>query len=197
MENKTVETYFKKLNNCGVSEEACKKLQEKYGDILYLASYSNNNDVGLAYEGSMIDTSLKKLAVFAVKLNDIFPEQMRVDKASLVKVCLLQHISKAERFVKSNDEWRKTRLGELYSYTKGMPAIGIGLHSIAMATSCGVEFTTEEIEAMTIIDRKDDDAQIKYHSSLMSMIVRQANDMVYYYAKGVTEYNKSVENGKE
>jgi hypothetical protein len=48
-----------------------------------------------------------------------------------------------------------------------------------MASAAGVAFTPIEAEAMTIIDKKDDDIQAKYHSSLLSTIVKHANEMVY------------------
>ena len=187
----TFETYFEKLNLCGVSEEACSTLRERYGDVLYIAGYHTMSDSGLAYEGALIETALKKLASFAVKLNELYPEKIRVDKNSLVKVCLLQHISKALRLVRSKDEWRVSKLGEVYTYTSGMPAIGVGLHSLIMATECGIEFTPFEAEAMTIIDRKDDDAQAKYHSSMFTNIVKQANEMVYVYTSEVQKIKKS------
>ena len=180
MENSNlIETYFKKLNQCGVSECSCEQLKEKYGDLLCVGSYSTTSDSGLAYEGSLIKTALKELAVFAVKINELYPPEIMVDKKNIVKICLLQHISKCVRLTESTDEWRKTKLGEMYTYTIGMPAIGVGLHSLIMASECGVEFTPFESEAMTIIDRKDDDTQAKYHSSLLTYIIKQANEMVY------------------
>lgn len=194
MDSKTYETYLKKLIACGVSEESCNKLREKYGDILYIASYSTKSDSGLAYEGSMIETALKKLAVFAVKINELYPEQIRVNKESLVKVCLLQHISKAQRLTKSNDTWRIEKLGELYNYTSGMPAIGTGLHSLIMAVECGIVFTPFEAEAMTIIDRQEDDPQAKYHSSMLTSIVKQANEMVYVLSDETKKLN-AINNG--
>ena len=190
------ETYFKKLEACGVSVEACNSLRDKYGDLLQIASYNTTADSGLAYEGSLIETILKKLTAFAVKVNEIYPEQIAVNKFSLVKVCLLQHISKAVRLVKSTDEWRRNKLGELYTYTSGMPAIGIGLHSLIMATECGIDFTPFEAEAMTIIDRKDDDAQAKYYSSMLTNIVKQANEMVYTYSHEVQKIKKLEEETK-
>ena len=117
-------------------------------------------------------------------MNNIYPEELRVDVNSIVKVCLLQHISKAVRTEKSTNEWRIKNLGEAYTYVKKTPAIGTGLHSIAMATECGIVFTPIEIEAMTSIDRdSNDDMQFKYHSDMLSTIVYQANQMVYVIAQ--------------
>ena len=148
-ENQWVDTYYRKLEKCGISEEAINALVEKYGDVINKASFSTKTDCGLAYDGSLIETALTKLTVYAVKLNNIYPEELRVDVNSIVKVCLLQHISKAVRTEKSTNEWRIKNLGEAYTYVKKTPAICTGLHSIAMATECGIVFTPIEIEAMT------------------------------------------------
>jgi hypothetical protein len=181
MNNSAINVYFSKLESCGISSEVCEKIKEKLGDDLYNASYGMKSNDGTAYEGSVIDISLTKLALFAVKLNELYPEDIRVDVKSLVKICLLQHISKSVRYIKSTDTWRINNLGELYKYNQEVPAIGIGLHSMMLAINCGVEFTTEESEAMTVIDRSEDDNQMKYYSSLLTSIVRQANEMVYCY----------------
>lgn len=171
--------FFKKLISCGIERELVENLFNKFGEKLKTASYSTRMDSGCCGEGTLIDTILFSLAASAVKLNDIFPEEMRVDKSSLVKVCLLQHISKCERLVKQFDDFRINRLGELYTYNNNVPAIGVGLHSMIMANECGITFTPLEAEAMTIIDKSESDEQSKYYSSTLSTIVKMANEIVY------------------
>lgn len=179
MKESLLETYFTKLRNCGISDDSIARIKESWGSLLSEASYSTKADSGLAYEGSLIETILGKLTVFAVKLNNLYPEEIRVNKKSLVKVCLLQHISKCQRMTKQTNVWRKNNLGEIYTYADGLPAIGTGLHSLMMAAGAGIELLPFEVEAITIIDRKEDDLQAKFHCSLLSSIVRQANEMVY------------------
>lgn len=190
--NKYFEIYFKKLESCGVPQECCDKLKEVYGAPLESMGYNTKMDSGLAYDGALIDTVLTKLTVFAININNLYPENIRVDKNSIIKVCLLQHISKCLRMTKSNDEWRINKLGEVYTYTEGMPAIGTGLHSLIMANNVGITFTDLEAEAMTIIDRKDDDLQAKYHSSILSSIIKQANEMVYIQQQELKKLEKKV-----
>lgn len=180
--NKWVDTYYGKLVKCGISEESVAILKEKYGEAINNASFSTKTDAGLAYDGSLIETALTKLAVYAVKLNNLYPEDIRVDVNSIVKVCLLQHIAKAIRTEKSTNEWRIKNLGEAYTYVKKTPAIGTGLHSLAMATECGIQFTALEVEAMVCNDRADDDIQAQYHCNMLSSIVKQANEMLYIEA---------------
>ena len=189
MDSKTFDFYFQKLQETGVSEEACNKLRDTYGDVLSIGSFAVKADSGLAYEGSLLDTAVRRLAVFAYKINEVYNERIRVEKSSIIKVCLLQHISKAVRLVKNTDEWRVKKLGEVYGYVNGGPAIGIGFHSLLIASECGVRFTTTEAEAMTIIDKSDEDLQAKFHSSMLSSIIKQANEMVWVHASEMSRVN--------
>lgn len=183
-DNKNITTFYGKLENCGVSKESLDKLSEKYGSVIEKASFSTKNDCGLSGEGTLINTVLRKLTVYAVELNRLYPEPIRVDIKSIVKVCLLQHLSKAIRTEKSTNEWRIKNLGEEYVYTKNTPSIGTGLHSLMMAVECGIEFTPFECEAMVSIDRDGtNDLQFKYHSNMLSTIVYQANQMTYVEAQ--------------
>jgi hypothetical protein len=193
MDSKILDLYFRKLGETGIPEEACNRIRETYGDVLSIGSFAQKSDSGLAYEGSLLDTSLRRLAMFAFKINELYNERIRADKKSVIKVCLLQHIAKAVRMVKSTDEWRAKKLGEVYSYVNGGPAIGIGMHSLLMASGCGVQFTMEEAEAMTIIDKSDDDMQAKYHSSVLTNVIKQANDMVWVHASEMTKINGQAE----
>ena len=63
-------------------------LMEKYGELLKNATFTNSNEFGNAYDGSLIENVLKVLTPYAVKLNELLPEEQRVDKTILVKVCL-------------------------------------------------------------------------------------------------------------
>lgn len=180
--NKWIDVYYEKLEKCGIDTDVVNILKEKYGDVLADASFSTTTDCGLAYDGSLIEIALTKLTVYAIKVNNLYPEDLRVDVNSIVKVCLLQHIAKAIRTEKSTNEWRIKNLGEAYTYVKKSPAIGTGLHSLAMATECGIQFNPIEVEAMVCNDRSNDDIQAKYHSNMLTNIIKQANEMVYIEA---------------
>lgn len=171
--------FFRKLVECGIEREFVEKLFNDYGSKLQVGSYSTRQDSGCCGEGTLVETILFSLAASAVQINNVFPEEVRADQDSLVKVCLLQHISKCERFIKQFDDFRINRLGELFTYSNNVPAIGVGLHSMIIANECGITFTPLEAEAMTIIDKSDDDKEAKYHSSVLATVVKMANELVY------------------
>ena len=176
---KNYELYLKKLNQLGVDTT---KLNAEFGEKLTNATFSINSDNGLAYDGALINTILYKLTPYAIKINELFPKEIQVDKNSLIKVCLLHQIAKAVRLEKNDNEWEIEKRKLIYKYTPNQPSIRTGLHSLVMATNCGINFTADEAEAMTVNDRDLSDDQARWHSSIMASIVRQASEMVYLEA---------------
>ena len=139
------ELYLKKLSQLGIDTT---KLAEDFGEKLADATFSTTNENGLAYDGALINVILYKLTPYAIKLNELFPKEIQVDKSSLVKVCLLHHIAKAIRLTKNDNEWEIEKRGLLYKYTPNQPSIRTGLHSLVIAQNCGIPFTPEEAEVI-------------------------------------------------
>lgn len=187
---KNYELFLKKLNQIGIETT---KLNEEFGQKLTDAPFSNLGTTGMAYEGALISTLLYKLTPYAIKINEMFPKELQVDKTSLVKVCLLHQIAKAIRLEKNDNEWEIEKRKIIYKYVANQPSIRTGLHSLIMATNCGVQFTAEEAEAMTINDRDLSDDQARWHSSIMASIVRQANEMVYLEANNINNILKTTD----
>lgn len=168
--------YLKKLNQLGIETNI---LSEKYGEKLMNASFTNSNEYGNAYDGSFLEILLTKLTSYAVKLNELLPEEKRVNKQTLVKVCLLHQISKCIKLIPNDNQWEIEKRNLIYKYNTSLPSIRTGLHSIILAQECGIAFTPEEAEAMTINDRDATDEQAKWFSSKMAVIIRQANELTY------------------
>ena len=176
IKEKNIGLFFKKLSQLGIDSD---KLSETLGDKLKEASFTNTNDFGNAYPGSLLEIILKVLTPYAVKLNELLPEEQRVDKNTLVKICLLHHIAKAVRLVPNDNQWEVEKRLMVYKYDGDQPSIRTGLHSLILAQQAGIEFTAEEAEVMTVNDRDLTDDQARWHSSVMATIVRQANELTY------------------
>lgn len=176
IKQKNLEIYIKKLNQIGVDTSL---LIEKYGDKLKEATFTNSNEFGNAYNGSFIEIVLKILTPYAVKLNELLPDEQRVNKNTLVKVCLLHQIAKAIRIIENDNQWEIEKRGLLYKYDNSLPSIRTGLHSVSMCFECGIQLSTEEIEGMTTNDRDLTDDQARWYSSVMAIIIRQANELTY------------------
>lgn len=176
IKEKNFEIFIKKLSQVGVDTT---ELIEKFGDKIKDASFTNSNEFGNAYPGSLIEIVLKILTPYAVRINELLPEGQKVDKNTLVKICLLHHIGKAVRLVSNDNQWEVEKRGLIYKYDENQPSIRTGLHSLIMAQQNGITFTPEEAEVMTVNDRDLTDDQSRWHSSVMSTIVRQANELTY------------------
>ncbi len=170
------ELYIKKLEQIGVDTTI---LNQKYGSYLMHGTFTNTNEFGNAYQGSLIEIVLKVLTPYAVKLNELLPEEQRVDKTTLVKMCLLHQIAKGVRMVTNDNQWEIEKRGLIFKYKEDLPSIRTGLHSVSMCFECGIPLSTEEIEVMTINDRDLSDDQARWHASVMATLVRQANELTY------------------
>lgn len=176
IKQKNLKLFFDKLGKLGIDYGL---LEEKYGEKLLNGTFTNSNEFGNAYDGSLIEIVLKVLTPYAVRLNELLPNEQRVDKDTLVKTCLLHHIAKAVRIVPNDNQWEIEKRGLIYKYESDLPSIRTGLHSVSMCFECGIPLTAEEIEVMTINDRDLSDDQARWHASVMATLVRQANELTY------------------
>lgn len=156
------------------------------GDKLKVASFSLTTTTGSAYEGSMIDTVLNHLCVIAYHINeDAFGfnnkhlykhPRLKVNIRMLMRVLLLQHISKAEIFKPSDSQW-KIKNGALYEFNDELQSIlKTGERSIFLCQKYGIKLAEEEFEAMRIIDKEED---LKNNSFInpLCLIVKIANQL--------------------
>lgn len=176
---KNFKIFITKLEEVGVPT---KVLVEKYGNAIKSATFSHRSEYGLAYDGALLQVILYKLTPYAIKMNELYPESMRVNRNQLIKVCLLHQLSKSVRLTKNTNEWQAKNGGQPYMFTPNQLSIRTGLHSLAMCQECGINFTLEEVEAMTTNDRDATDMQAKWHSSIFASIVNNASEMVYLEA---------------
>lgn len=178
---KNYKVFLEKLSNVGVDTE---KLDEVYGERIKNGTFTNTAEFGNAYDGSLIEIVLKILTPYAVKINELLPIEQQVDKPTLVKICLLHHIGKSVRLIPNDNAWEIKARKLYYKYDQEQPSIRTGLHSLVMAQSCGIPFSAEEAEAMTVNDRDLTDDQSRWYSSVMSTIIRQANELTYVQING-------------
>lgn len=172
---------YKKRLITYVGEQETESIIEELGgdDAVMNATYANTDNTGLAYDGSFTETVIA-LTVYAIKINDLLPEEKQVSKESIAKVALLSQIGKVLLFKPQTNDWRRKNLGENYSYAELDGAIRVGERSILIAMNSGVKFTEFEFEAMRIMDKQNENADnySKYFSGTLSMVIKQANEMI-------------------
>lgn len=137
-----------------------------YGERLKLGSYALHEISGGAYQGSLLDIILSKLCVIATHINeDAFGlnssekykhQYLYCNKTSLMKVLLLQHISKAEMFIPSTEQWKISK-GMFYEFNSDLEtSLKLGERSIFLCMKYGIKLTEDEYEAMKVCDKEDE-----------------------------------------
>ena len=164
-----------------ISEESVEKLIDILGgpEKVMNAPYDNTIISGCAYDGSFIE-NIMKLTSYAVKINDLIPAEFKAKKESIVKVGLLSQVSKVIMFEENDNSWEKTNRGIVYKYTELEGALRVGERSLYLLMNLGIELTPSEYEAFKILDKNyDDDPYIKLHSTTLSLVIKQASEILY------------------
>jgi hypothetical protein len=136
-----------------------------------------------AFEGGLID-HLLNVTKYAVLINDSLPEDERVDKNSLVKVCLLHQIGKANLYKECTSEWHRKNQGKMYEFNEDLVPMRIGERSIYYALSHGVKLTEEEYSAILNFD-KVDDKMAEYHNSMVGDLLKMGAILAIKHEKKI------------
>ena len=155
------------------------KLIENVGgeESLMRASFGMQDDSGTAFEGSLVMCSLE-IAEYAKKINETF--NFGISNASIYKVALLSHIAKALMYVKNTNEWEVQKRGFLYKFNNSLNgSMRCGERSVYISMQADIKFTEEEFEAMRVVDKiNEGDGEIRWYGTPLSMVIRQANEIV-------------------
>jgi len=169
-------TFTKVLDKYGLLTEKM-KMDGEFVEKLRTSPAHLNIESGGAYPGALIE-NIMLITDYAKKLNqNVISERNRVDNTSLLKVCFLHQIAKAEQYVKNDSDWG-VKNGKIYKFSPNCPALKTGEFSTFLCQKYGIELTTFEYEAIISIDKTDDDLQAKYHGNILSKILKAANELV-------------------
>lgn len=169
LKEKNYSLYLLKLQKIGIDTSI---LEEKYGEKILNGVFNLN----IGGEGSLLQIIMRTLTPNAIKIAEInTPQEMTLNQETLIKVCLLMHLSKATMFQPGKTE--NTFVYAPYPYGMKM-----GLRSIAICEECNIKLTAEEIEAITILDRENEE-QAKFFASPLATIVKIANELTFLHLK--------------
>ena len=154
--------------------------EEELKEQLKHAAGALSVETGLAYPGALI-CHINLLSSIAERLAKMvcgtFPQ---VTKEQLFKVCLIQHLSKIEMYEPNDNQWEIEKRGFLYKFAETEGCLKFGERSALNALNAGVKLTPTEFEAVCSLDKDGEDAKNrKYMVDILSMIVRQANELAY------------------
>lgn len=152
------------------------ELKELLGSEFVAAPASTMKDLHNAFEGGLIAHMLL-VTKYAISINEILPENMRVAQDSLIKVCCLHQIGKAKLYKECTDSWQREKRGVMYEFNESLVSMRVGERSAYYALSTGVKLNDEEYQAIVNYDKDDDDKMAKWHGSMLSTILKQANEL--------------------
>lgn len=155
------------------------------GDKIKNAPFTLHENMGGAYQGAMIDIILNHLCKIAIHINEnafkgidetkVQHNNLFVNKNMLMRVLLLQHISKAEMFTQQTQQW-KAKNGQFYEFSDELNTkLKTGERSLFMCQKYGIELSEEEYEAMCIIDKNEENGDI--YSNSLTMLVKYVNKL--------------------
>lgn len=162
--------YFETANKYGFMND---ELMSFLGESFIKAPASTMDSLHNAFEGGLID-HLLRVAFYAVRFNNALPEDKQVGQASLLKVCLLHQIGKANLYVPCESEWHRKNQGKMYDFNNDLVSMRVSERSLYYAMSHGIKFTEEEYSAIMMFD-KTDDQMAQYHNSTLGELLKISN----------------------
>lgn len=154
--------------------------EEELKEELKNAAGALSMDTGLAYSGALI-SHINMMTSIAERLAKMvcgtFPE---IASQSLIKVCLIQHLSKIEMYEPNDNQWEIEKRGMTYKFAETEGCLKFGERSALNALNRGVKLSPIEFEAICSLDKDGEEAKNrKYVVNILSTIVRQANELAY------------------
>lgn len=169
---KNAKKYFTTGEKYGFMNE---ELQNFLGVDFISAPASTRTDLHNAYEGGLV-AHLLLVTKYAIGLNNILPENMQVKVDSLIKVSCLHQIGKSKLYTKQTSQWHIDK-GMVYEFNEDLVSMRVGERSAYYATKFGVALTEDEYQAIINHDKDDSDKQAKWHSNMLAVILKQANEL--------------------
>lgn len=146
-------------------------------DKVMNAVYGSDVKSGFAEDGSLIQATFD-IIMTAIQINQLLPEDKRVPQEKIVKTGLVLNISKAVMFEPNENEWERNNRGMLYKFAKLDGALRTGERSLYIVTSAGGKLSVDEFEAIKAKDNGGDDNYARFYSSPLSVILKQASELV-------------------
>ena len=172
--------FVKRLEKYGVYSE---EMMNDLGELIKNAPFAPQEDSGGAYQGAMIDIVLNVLCKIGYEFNEkafggddkVEHPLLKCNLDMLMRVLLLQHISKCQMFIPQRNAWQ-AKNGRLYEFNDNLEVSGMktGERTLFLCQKYGIKLTEPEYDAIKIIDKSEDEKSL-YYITPLSAIVRSAN----------------------
>jgi hypothetical protein len=161
---------------------------DKLKEELLSSPCAITEEMGTAYKGALL-MHINMVMALAQRTMKMISGTFQIDEDSLLKVCCIMHLSKRHMYVENENEWEIKNRGLLFKFSKDMEGcLKGGERSALEALNNGVKLTPTEFEAIKVLD--DEDNTKNPFKSILSVIVKQSNELAYAIEK--ERYNKII-----
>ena len=162
---------------------------DKLKDEMIASPCAVSDEMGTAYKGALL-VHINMVMAMAQRIAKMVSGTFEIDEESLFKVIAIMHLSKRLVYVENDNEWEIKNRGLNFKFAKGIKGcLKGGERSALEALNNGVNLTPIEFEAITCLD-DDSESGKKSFLSIMTTVVRQANELAYAVEK--ERYNKTI-----
>ena len=165
-----------------------KELLDFLGEDIYTSPASSSLNMIGCYPGGLLHHVIKACR-YAIKLNEILPDDMKQPVATIVKVVFLCQIGKVFMF-KLND--RSVQGAKMYDFNDDIVRLHVGERSAYYALKYGVTLTETEYQGMLSIDKENDDKMAKYFSSVLTQIIKNGFELATMEEKNGKKQQSTV-----
>ena len=153
------------------------KLKEEFA----ASPCTTTEDAGTAYKGALL-IHINLLMGISQRMVRMIAGTFSIDEDSLLKVCCIMHLAKRHMFIENENEWEVKNRGLLFKFNELEGCLKCGERSALEALNNGVNITPTEYEAITSLDNMEDTVRNPYNS-VLTLVVRQANELAYAIEK--------------
>lgn len=156
------------------------ELLEFLGEEFFVSPATVSTDMYNCYPGGLL-YHLLRVCKYSIEINELLPENLKVDKLKVMKTVFLSQIGKVYLFKPNDSEWHIKNQGKYYVYrdddkSDEIPSFTVGERSIRYATQYGVKLDDEEFQAIINVDKKDY-KQNKWTLGVLSHVIKVGFDM--------------------
>jgi hypothetical protein len=150
-----------------------KELLEFLGEEIYISPASSSLNMIGCYPGGLLQHIIKGCR-YAIKLNEILPDELKQPVTTIVKVVFLCQIGKVFTFRLRNGSGQN---GKVYDFNDDIIRLHIGERSAYYALKYGVQLTEEEYQAILNMDKDSDDKMARYFSTPLTQIIKNGFEL--------------------
>jgi hypothetical protein len=155
--------------------------EDKLKEELLNSPCAINEEMGTAYKGALL-IHINMVMALAQRTAKNISGTFNIDNESLLKVCCIMHLSKRFMYIENDNEWEVKNRGLLFKFSKNNEGcLKGGERSALEALNNGVKLTPIEFEAIKSLDEEDNSKNP--FKSILTVIVKQANELAYAIEK--------------